>query len=612
MKKKFMAIFLALVLCLSMVACNKEDTTSSEEVTTEEGADETIKVDSDDIAQVYPVSVAGFGGDMEVKVTLAKDKIEDIEVQKDYETQGVGKLALELVRERILDGQSVNVDEVSGATVSSKALKKAVKTALEDANMDVEMFSNEYKVETDYEKELEADVIVIGGGGAGLAAAVVASDNDSSVIVIEKNGFLGGNTVLCGGIYNAPDPEFQEPQGIEDSPELFYTQTLEGGDNVGNPELVKVLTENAYDGLQWLKSLGMVFEETIIQGAGSLHPRTHQSVDPLGTGFINAYENNLKNKDSVQILLETTAEELIEEDGKIVGVKGKYKDGSDVVFKANKGVIIATGGFAKNTEMVLEYNTSGKWPNLDENTVSTNIDSIRGDGIRMAKEIGADLVDMEQMQFLYLGIPKLGHISGLVDLGAENTIFINSQGNRFVREDGRRDLISSAIFEQENGQMYLMHSNNNVDMATETSLEGVPLTELIESHKYGWQSGETIEEFAENIGVPAENLEKTIEEYNNSIDSQEDQFGRELLTKKMLEGPYFAVPRVPSLHHTMGGIRIDTETRVLDMDGNPIKGLYAAGEVTGGIHGANRLGGNAVVDTVVFGRIAGESASLEK
>lgn len=627
--KKLVVILLALAMVLSLAACGEKAPQQSQETpssTQESSASVSTKPEPEStgteestegketakITGTFPGEANGFGGKLLLEVQLKDGKIEKIDVKSNYETEGVGRVALHKVAERIVEGQSTKVEALTGATISSRAMMSGVEDALKKAKAPEGAFAKEYKIERKLEKALEADVVIVGGGGSGLAAAVTAAEKGASVIVLEKNGFVGGNTILCGGIYNAPDPELQGKQGIEDSPELFMKQTLEGGDNVGNPELVKVLTHNALDGLNWLRGLGMKFDETIIQGAGSLYPRTHQSIEPLGTGFIAAYLRKFEGNDKVQVLTETTVEELVMDGDKVAGVKAKNYDGSDLTVTAKKGVIIATGGFSKNIDMVLEYNTSGKWPNLTKDVVSTNLASIQGDGIRMAKKIGADLVDMEQMQFLYLGIPKLGMISGLVDLGAENTIFINQKGERFVQEDGRRDVICKAIFEQENGQMYYMHSSDTLDFNTEKSLEGVPMPELLKDHTYGWQSGETLEELAKNLNVPVEALKQTVESYNRAVDEKKDEFGRTLLTKKMEKGPYAAVPRVPALHHTMGGLRIDTQARVLNAQGQPIPGLYAAGEVTGGIHGANRLGGNAVVDTVVFGRLAGESAALGK
>lgn len=622
MKQRNVLVWLLVVAILfSMTACQQppNDTpattgpaSETTELTTEVAATEPQETDSEASGKAE-IEVPGYGGPIQFSVAFEGGALKDIAVVNDYETPGVGKTAMEMLIPKIIENQSLKVEAVSGATVTSNAVIRAVKQAMTELGLSENALNKELPAAT-YETEKTADVVIIGGGGAGLAAAVSATDNDASVIVIEKTGLLGGNTVVCGGIYNTPDPVKQEKQNIEDSPELFKTQTLEGGDNVGNPALVETMTSKALDGLKWLESMGMRFDDTIIQGAGSLYPRTHQSLDPLGTGFINAYVNTLnERKDKVDILLNTKGESLIVEDGKVTGVKATNPDGSELTLHANKGVIVATGGFSKNMDMALEYNTTDKWPNLTKDVVSTNRDAMTGDGVLMAKEAGADLVDMEQLQFLYLGIPKLGPISGLFNLGAENTIFVNNNGERFVREDGRRDVISRAIFEQPEGQMWYLQTGDILkDEDTAKSLEGVPMKYLIENGIYGWVKGDSIEELAEKIGCPPENLKKTVEEFNKAVDEGNDPFERELLTKKLETGPWYALPRVPALHHTMGGIRIDTECRALNAEGTPVQGLYAAGEVTGGIHGANRLGGNAVVDTVVFGRIAGESAALGK
>lgn len=393
---------------------------------------------------------------------------------------------------------------------------------------------------------------------------------------------------------------------------MFYEQTYEAGDEVGNPELVKVLTGDSYNGLEWLESIGMEFRDDIGQGAGSLYPRTHTAVKPNGTGFIDAFMENLEDEDAT-ILTETTAEDIIMEDGKAVGIKAKNYDGSDLTINADQAVIVTTGGFSKNTDMVLEYKDDEKWPDLDEDTISTNLDSITGDGITMGQEAGADLVDMDQMQFLYLGIPERGPITGVLDLQAEKVIFVNNEGERFVREDGRRDVISKAIFEQPDGTYWMVHSSDVLDFDTAKTVEQEDFKKVVEEGKYGWVQADTLEELAEKMDVPYENLQEAFDGYNKSFDEEveEDEFGRTLFTYPMKEGPYAAVPRTPALHHTMGGLKIDKESHVLDEDGNEIPGLYAAGEVTGGIHGANRVGGNAVVDLVVFGRIAGQNAAAE-
>ena len=608
---KLISLLLALLMITSLAACTQPAAeTPPEEPPAEEAppaVEEGIK------SGTYEVEGVGFGGKMSVKVTIKDGKIDDIEIGKNYETNGAGRVALEYVSQRIIEGQTTNVEAVSGATISSSSLMALVRKALEEAGATKDQFSEEYKIARDIKSEREAEIVIIGAGGTGLAAAVTAGQEGASVIVLETNGFAGGNLLVSGGVYNSPEPEMQAKQGIEDSPELFVQQTLAGGDNIANPELVRILAYNALDGLNWLKELGNEFEDQVIQAPGALHPRSHNTTAPLGSGIIKTYLEHIDKMDNVEILYETKGESLIQEDGQVVGVIAKNPDGSKLTVKANKGVIIATGGFSKNAQLVMEYRNAEKWPLLDENSVSTNMDSIRGEGIIMAREIGADVVDMDQMQFLYLGQPKTGLLSGVFNVSAEVTVFVNKEGKRFVAEDARRDVISSAVFAQEDGMMYMLHSAESLsDPANQLNIDGIPMKELLDIGAYGWKQGDTLEELAKEIGVPAENLVQTIAEYNEAVDTKNDPFGRTLLNVKMEKGPFYAIPRVPALHHTMGGLRIDTLARVLDTKGEPIPGLYAGGEVTGGIHGGNRLGGNAVTDTVVFGRLAAQSAVAGK
>ena len=604
---KLISLLLALLMITSLAACTQP---AAETPPEEPPAEETPPAVEEGIKSgTYEVEGVGFGGKMSVKVTIKDDKIDDIEIGKNYETNGAGRVALEYVSQRIIEGQTTNVEAVSGATISSSSLMALVRKALEEAGATKDQFSEEYKIARDIKTEREAEIVIIGAGGTGLAAAVTAGQEGASVIVLETNGFAGGNLLVSGGVYNSPEPEMQAKQGIEDSPELFMQQTLAGGDNIANPELVRILAYNALDGLNWLKELGNEFEDQVIQAPGALHPRSHNTTAPLGSGIIKTYLEHIDKMDNVEILYETKGESLIQEDGRVVGVIAKNPDGSKLTVKANKGVIIATGGFSKNAQLVMEYRNAEKWPLLDENSVSTNMDSIRGEGIIMAREIGADVVDMDQMQFLYLGQPKTGLLSGVFNVSAEVTVFVNKEGKRFVAEDARRDVISSAVFAQEDGMMYMLHSAESLsDPANQLNIDGIPMKELLDIGAYGWKQGDTLEELAKEIGVPAENLVQTIAEYNEAVDTKNDPFGRTLLNVKMEKGPFYAIPRVPALHHTMGGLRIDTLARVLDTKGEPIPGLYAGGEVTGGIHGGNRLGGNAVTDTVVFGRLAAQSA----
>lgn len=610
------------------------------------------------LAETFEGVGQGMGGDIKVSVTVEDGKITAIDVLSHGETAGISDPAFAQIPDAIIANQSLAVDAVAGATMTSNGLLAAVEAAAAAAGLDVEALKAA-AVETEektYDSELTADVVVVGAGGAGLAAATAAKQNGASVIVIEKMGTVGGNSIICGGIYNSPDEALQsavemtdsvkslvedaiaaEPVsdehaeliaavkadyeawqangsvGLFDSANWYALQTWNGGDQVGRLSLVKVLANNSYAGLEWLKSLGMQFSDTIGQGAGSLYQRTHSSLDSMGTGYIKAFMN-VVGEDNV--LTNTKGESLIQDEtGRVVGVKATNPDGTELVLHANKGVVIATGGFSANVEMRQKYNTSGKWPVLGENVMTTNAAGITGDGIVMASEIGAGLVDMEQIQLLYLGNPVNGGMTRYTprDLsGTDQIIFVNKEGERFVQEDGRRDVICCALIEQTDGLMYILESGdgNAVDPDELMTGDGVPARQAEEE---GYLLiADTLEEMAEKIGCSYETLQATVDAFNAAVDAGEDEFGRKLYSTKLTKGPWIACPRVACVHHTMGGITINENTQVLDVDGNVIEGLYAAGEVTGGLHGANRLGGNAIVDFCVFGRVAGENAAQGK
>lgn len=601
--KKIMGLVLACSMVVSLTACGSKKQQTTGETATTEGKQVLGYTPGE-----YEGVSNGYGGEMKVKVTVDETSITKIDIVSHADTPGVSTNAFDQIPPAIIEQQSLAIDVVSGATFSSLGILNAVQDGLKKAGADIEALKKAPEKQETEKSTIEktADVIVVGGGGAGLAAAITATDNGASVIVIEKTGVLGGNTLVCGGIYNCPDPELQEPEGIEDSPEFFATQTWEAGDKVANKELVDTMCSNAYDGLVWLKELGVPFENFITQGAGSLYRRTHGSTEPNGTGFINAYVKNLSEKtDLCEIMMNTKGIDLIVDGNKVVGVNAVDKDGNDIVLKANKNVILATGGFAGNVELRQKYCEGQKWPNLGTSVLTTNVKGVAGDGIIMAEKVGAGFVDMEHIQLLHLGNPKTGSIAGGVlnkIRSADEVIFVNKEGNRFIREDGRRDVICKAILEQTDGVMYIIHNGDNIDPESDEIKNMVKEGTVLR--------GETIEELAKQIGADPVNLQKSLDSYNACVDAGVDtETGRELLSCKIEKGPYFATPRVPSAHHTMGGVRIDKECRVLGEDGTPIEGLIAAGEITGGIHGANRVGGNAVVDTVVFGRIAGETAS---
>ena len=624
----------------------------------------------------YTSSSTGMNDAVEVSVTIEGGVITDVTVSPNSETPGIGgqlvdkdgnvvtsigKSPVDRLPEEIVANNSLAVDMVTGATITSAVLLSCVEDCIKQAGGDPADFQGavDYPAYTDG----EADMVVVGGGGAGLVAAIAAAQQGKKVAIIEKNGECGGDTLVCGAIYNCPDEEMQSKVTMSDavkttiekalettsddpdkqaaleemqaavkeqwdeykasgrtdlfdSKEWYALQTWINGDMVADPELVKVLTYNAYDGLEWLQDLGMEFYDEIGQGAGSLWQRTHTSKMAMGTGMISTYGTQLEAmSDLITLYNEATATDLVLEDGKVVGVVATDNhNGTSFTISATDGVVISTGGFAANGTMVQANNDTGKWPDLSEVATTNRFSCSQGDGITMASAAGCSLTDMDQIQLLYLGNVQNGQLTKYPPRdvnGTDQIIFINKNGERFVQEDGRRDVICLGVLDQPDKMFYMLESGDGTGYVDITSpdwrsADGFTFDYLADNGYIVWD--DTLEGLAGKLDMDAATLQATVDAYNAAVDSGSDEFGRTLFSCKLENGPWVATPRQACVHHTMGGLTIDTSGHVMAEGGTEtIAGLYAAGEVTGGIHGGNRLGGNAVVDTVVFGKLAADS-----
>lgn len=401
-----------------------------------------------------------------------------------------------------------------------------------------------------------------------------------------------------------------------DTKEWYALQTWINGDMVADPELVKVLTYNAFDGLEWLEDLGMEFYGEIGQGAGSLWQRTHTSKMAMGTGMISTYATALVDlADKITLRDEATATDLVVEDGRVVGVVATDNhNGNSFTVSCTDGAVISTGGFAANSKMVQDNNDTGKWPDLSSVATTNRFSCSQGDGITMASAAGCSLTDMDQIQLLYLGNVVNGQITKYPPRNANGTdqlIFINKDGERFVREDGRRDKICLGVLDQPEQYFHLLESADGslyVDIHDPAwrSADGFTFDYLSDNGYVVWD--ETLDGLAAKLDMDPAVLQATVDAFNEAVETGSDEFGRTLFSCKLENGPWVATPRQVCIHHTMGGLTIDPAGHVMAAEGGEkIEGLYAAGEVTGGIHGGNRLGGNAVVDTVVFGKLAADS-----
>ncbi|MBR3795186.1 MAG: flavocytochrome c [Clostridia bacterium] len=563
-------------------------------------------------------SQIGGVGAVTVTVTLKDDgSIAAVTVDECKDTPGICDLPCEKLPADMVAMNSINVDIVAGATMTSDAILAGAKAALENGGVDITalMEKKEVVVEKAADETLEADVVVIGAGGAGLAAAITAEQNGAKVIVVEKMPKVGGNTILAGGAVNAVDDRSEFAIKQNDSVQWHFEQTYSGGDYQGDPELILTLVQNAWDGIEWTKSLGMEWlgEDAVFTVSGGLWPRAWKPAMPAATGFFDTYTKYIEKTDAINLMLNTKAEKILTNaDGAACGIIATGETGNTITINA-KSVVVATGGFSKNVALRQAYDAI--WGMLDESVMSTNHEGATGDGVKMLQLLGADFVQMGNIQLLPLGDPKTGSLSGNIEHGVDTRIFVNKEGLRYGNEAGRRDDMTRDLFAQTDAYMWIVMDSDTYPTGDEVNNFGETANQLVEAGRA--VKADTLEELAEKMGVPAENLVATIDEYNKyciggELEGQADQFGRALFGPKIDNGPFYAGPRVPTVHHTMGGVRIDTQCRVYNENGEIIENLYAAGEVTGGIHGSNRLGGNALADTIVFGRIAGESAALCK
>lgn len=440
----------------------------------------------------------------------------------------------------------------------------------------------------------QADIVVIGAGGAGMTAAIQAvQDGATDVVILEKMPVTGGNTTRSTGGLNAAGTSYQEADGVEDSVELFVEDTMKGGKELNDKELVTVMAENSAGAVDWVNEIGGDLSVVGMFGGASVK-RIHRPTDTSAVGPMLVKALNAKTEElGIPVLLETTAEKiLVDDSGKVCGVTGTDKDGQEFTIDCT-AVVLATGGFGANSDMVVEYK-----PDL-AGFCTTNHAGATGDGIAMAKELGAAFVDIEQIQTHPTVNPdtQTMYTEGVRGNGA---ILVNKEGKRFCNELETRDVVSAAILEQTDGECYLVF-----DQAVRESLAA------IESYiKAGIVTeADTPEALGEAIGIDGAALAETLKTYAGyKAAGKDEDFGRESMELALDKPKYYAALCAPAIHHTMGGVKINTKTEVLKEDGTAIPGLFAAGEVTGGVHGANRLGGNAVTDIVVFGRIAGTAA----
>ena len=634
MRKRIAALALAAVMAFGLTACGGGSSSST-----------AASAGSGDAAGGVSGEFTGTAtgmGEVSVTITLTDGVITGCEIVGDSETEGIGSVIVENAPEEIVSGNKGAIDVVSGATITSNAVNEALAAALAAAGLDAADFTGSGDAAAAEDRVVDTDIVIVGAGGAGMTAAIAAANEGKNVVIVESQAMVGGNSVRSTGGMNAAktpaqdENEFAESAGVEktletaasewadneaitaladtvagqwaeyqanpvgyfDSVELMELDTLIGGHGTNDPALVEALCSNSADAIAWLSEQGIELTSVSSFGGASVK-RIHRPVDSEGkTISVGSYMIPLLQAKceelGVEFIMNTTANEILTDaNGAAVGIAATDKNGAAVTVNA-KAVILATGGFGANLDMVVEYK-----PDL-AGFMTTNAPGAQGQGIDMAVAIGAGTVDMDQIQIH----PTVEFNSSQLiteGLRGDGAILVNAEGNRFTDEVGTRDVVSAAEIAQTGSYSWLVIDQAMADASS-----------VIQGYiNNGYTvTGETYEELAEAMGVDAAAFAATMDKWNAAVAAGVDEeFGRTSFTNPLDTAPYYAIKVTAGIHHTMGGLTINPQTQVLAGDGTVIDGLYAAGEVTGGVHGGNRLGGNAVADFVVFGRIAGEQAA---
>ena len=633
MRKRIAALALAAVMAFGLAGCG--GSSSSTAGSAQSGAT--------GVSGEFTGTAQGMG-EVTVTVTLTDGAITGCVIEGPDETEGIGSVVLENAPDEIVSANKGSIDVVAGATITSNAVNEALAAALAAAGLDAADFTGSAaEGQTAEDKVIDTDVVVVGAGGAGMTAAITAAQAGRNVVVLESQAMVGGNSVRATGGLNATKTpaqdknEFNESAGVEatlaaaaadyadnetitalaetvakqwadyqanpvgyfDSVELMELDTMIGGHGVNDPALVETLCSNSADAIAWLAEQGIDMPSVSSFGGASVK-RIHRPLDDegkvisVGSYMIPRLEDKCE-EEGVEILLNTTATKILTDaEGAAVGIEATdNKTGGTVTVNA-KAVILATGGFGANLDMVVEYK-----PDL-AGFMTTNAAGAQGQGIDMAVAIGAGTVDMDQIQIH----PTVeANTAALITEGlrGDGAILVNAEGNRFTDEVGTRDVVSAAEIAQTGSYSWLIIDQAMADASS-----------VIQGYiNNGYTvTGETYEELAGAMGVDPAAFTATMEKWNAAVAAGVDEeFGRTSFANPLDTAPYYAIKVTAGIHHTMGGLTINPQTQVLAGDGSVIAGLYAAGEVTGGVHGANRLGGNAVADFTVFGRIAGQQAA---
>lgn len=582
------------MLCLSACSNNSSEeanvsesektVTSGQETKAQSEEPYAVETTSTMVSTAYEAEASGYGGQMNVKVTINNGEIKELELGDNHETKVVIDRAFPVIRQRILEANSPVVDSVSGATFSSYGVKAAVADAMTQAGMDVEEITMSTKGPEKEARNLEdvtADILIVGGGPAGLSAAITAKQNDENahIILIEKLDILSGNGKFDMNFFGLINSEAQKKAGVEkwtvNQVQNFIEDKSDAGDT---PERVEVWAEQADVLDAWLRDMDIELNY-------NYNGTSHMAEEDLYAGEVIQAGLEACAKDmGIDIRTGTKGLDLIMEDGRCLGVTVENNQNEHYVIKA-QNTIIATGGFCSNRELLAEYAPGYEILNTSNQLGTT------GDFVKVFEKNGFKLENMGNMSIFKEIIAVRRDLTG----GADLNLIVNKEGKRFFSEGSGGLKRGIAIQEQPDGAAYYITDQTGYDS----------FYRIRKQVNLGYYSqGQTLTELAETLGVDANGLEKTVSDFNENVDAgvEDDLLGKVASRKLDSEGPYYGVRIEAANHMTKGGVACNEKAQILYEDGSAVKGLYGAGEVTWQSGGYSQ--------SVIFGRVAGEQAAV--
>lgn len=584
--KKGILVGISALMALSLGACSTP-------------AEKPEEVKAGYTAGTFTGTSRGMKGDMNVDVTFSDSAITKIEITTTNDTYGVGygldMTPYETLPGKIIETQSLNIDAITGATITSNAILSAVGDAVKQAGGDVDALkAAEVEKAAAKDETLDADVVIVGAGAAGMSAALEASNAGAKVIILEKQGIPGGATTLSGGKLLAAGTEFQEAAGFEgDTPEALYDYLKGVGGDLIDDEKLHEFTDNALGDFNWLIDNGVVVKDVEPIHSSITPWRVHNTLEKAGMtngngGLITVPLAKAVQATTAEIKYNVSANELLtNENGDVVGVVGVKPDGSKVTVNA-KSVIIATGGYAQNKEMISRY------PSAEGYVTSVPRGNV-GDGLTMSEAVGAQIFNAPSTQIVFTSFT-----SG-VGINEESGLIVNDKGERVVDEFTYQYHVAEALVNSDSKIGWYIASAND---PAPTVQYAMTLDSTLKA--------ESAEELAALMGVDPTAFASAVARYNELCAAGNDEdFGKPADKMIALEGTLYAIEMKPAVTVTYGGLVTDLEAQVLDTNNTPIKGLYAAGEVAfTGLFGTEYpCCGMAIGSAVRFGRIAGINAA---